>query len=288
MRKKKQIKAFYLLSILLALIIITATWIESNTGLQEKTQAIWEFEIKCSIPQATEKAVILNRSRIPIDKDEALKIAEELFGISESINQESPFRLETRHISFDSRYDVFYHTSSTRTEWIERDIQSEADDIVSNLFNIWNITSPIDVNFKGVVSSSGSSTRNLTYTVRASYSLTVNDIPLRGRLTDFCIDFNNEGIECAQFFFPILEVVDEVKVTVSPLEAIELAMSGVSDNDILGIYLMCMRPPVNSMVTVTDIELIYYIPESITDNTIVPVYEITVSPNYQFYIIATR
>ena len=305
-------KAFYLLSLLLVCIIISSTWNESinsiqpiqntiisnktepesNIGLLEKTQTIWKVEINCTIPKAPEKAFILNRNKIPINKEEALRISQEVFGLSERIMQDSPFRLETRHMSFDSRYDVFYHTSSSRTTWIEREVQSEADNIVSKLFNIWEINSPIDVNFNGVSPSSFSSSSNSNITsirtVRASYSLSVNGIPLRGRLTDFCIDFNNEGIEGAQFFFPILEIGDEVEVTVSPFEAIEFAMSGVSDNDILGIYLMCMRPPANSTVTVTGIELIYYIPESITDNTIVPVYEITVSPNYQFWIIANR
>lgn len=229
----------------------------------------YNVTIECGFPEVPEKAPILKVERIAINESLARLIAGDVFDFEkidevEAARGELVVRNGNRELCFRGLYDIFYSesgTSYTVTEWSEEEMVIIAEKFLEKLEKYWSTPTVVERSLSKVgpscVSISSTDIVVAIHEIGVFYQQSAQGFNLIGPGADFSIRIADGRIICTDLHRPITQIEGYVNITVSPLEAVESALSGESAQTELGFQLLCIRPSTGNL-TITNIELVYY------------------------------
>lgn len=241
---------------------------EENDGPQV-AQSKYTVTIEGGFPEVPEKAPILKVERIAINESLARLIAWDVFDFEkndevEAARDELVVRNGNRELCFHGLHDIFYsesRNSFTVTEWSEEDMVTIAEKLLEKLEKYWSTPTVVEraLSKVGPSSVSISSTDIVVaiHEIGVFYQQSVQGFSLIGPGADFSIRIADGRVICTDLHRPITQIEGYMNITVSPLEAVERALSGESAQTELGFQLLCIRPSTGNL-TITNIELVYY------------------------------
>jgi hypothetical protein len=230
-------------------------------------RSVYVVSIGCELEDAPETLPVLRRLSIPVSREQAEAIALDVFNFTkiDEIKNIPRGGLELsdddRRLEFFGLHDVYYHELKARytvRDWAEEEMIAIAEDCLSRLEEHWEPT-VIERALGGVVPSHVSVLGGLT-TVRelgVRYNLSVQGTSLHGPGADFVVCIADGRVIRVELHMPALKVEGYDEVTVSPMEALEKALSGESAQSQLGFQVICIRPATGTL-NISDVDLIYY------------------------------
>jgi len=208
--------------------------IENTVGYSDTTTTV-----NCELPSIT-KLTSYKTCEIPITKNEAYLFASTFSDINTNNTRlldsgEIHIQDSDQSFTIKGKNHILYtklNENPVMKDWNDVQLISVANKQLNEIHEFLP-DSIVEMEVSEIKESWGSISRNITHTVRVTYSLSVNGIELIGNGADFYFDICNDTIYSYEIHYPVLVEAGVLSVDVSPEEAVYLIDKSDIENNLI-------------------------------------------------------
>ncbi len=252
----------------------------TNTPSQYGNLTQYKLVINCTLADKLESAPAISCEYLPITPYAARMLAKDLFGM-DSINYEESSTESTylkqgnQALEFSGLSSITYHLLSYRApvieSWDEAWVRRYTDAFLEGFEPYWGFETDATRRFfwVGAVGWESPGDTEHVIKVEARYVWSVQGIDIVGTESDIRVIADGKIVSAA-VTKPVVKIIDQQRVTVTPEQALHNFLDGWDVNSVIGEHRKKPNKPVNGTLVIDSVKPVYYLVE-VSDTQRVPV-----------------